>query len=415
MRDELLFQDGDLGASLELQTQKMREAVEAEPEEHLKQADVDEWAAALAHHFAVAAPELKPSDVYMEPVEETTVDVSWDRSRYFSDYASDLARNFPGYRITVHVPFDGDVGVFKLRTNPFNWNPPRATVGQGELLLMIEYARDQKPDIDAKVNGFVNDVSTWLAWARAQIESFNATLEAEAKRMILARQQRVADRDAHIATSSIPVRRPGETGKAYIADVIVRRPAPSLPASRADEQPPRLEPALEARVYEHILEVIRMHGRQMEQSPGAYASLGEEDRRQQLLATLNTHYAGRAAAEAFNHQGKTDILIRFEDRNLFICECKFWTGAEGFRETIDQLFRYVGWRDSKLAIVMFVREKSLTAILGRARDALEKHEQFLHWDEAAGETQFRAVMRWPGDDERQVDLNVFFVHTPVGR
>jgi hypothetical protein len=33
---------------------------------------------------------------------------------------------------------------------------------------------------------------------------------------------------------------------------------------------------------------------------------------------LNTHYAGRAHAEAFNHGGKTDILIRHEGRNLFI-------------------------------------------------------------------------------------------------
>src|SRR6266498_4143023 len=107
----------------------------------------------------------------------------------------------------------------------------------------------------------------------------------------------------------------------------------------------------------------RMQARQMEQSPGTYAQMGEEDRRQTLVATLNTHYAGRAAAEALNVAGKTDILIRHDGRNLFICECKFWEGPAGFTETIDQLFRYTGWRDTKLAIVMFVREKGLTAIL----------------------------------------------------
>ncbi len=76
----------------------------------------------------------------------------------------------------------------------------------------------------------------------------------------------------------------------------------------------------------------------MEQSPGTYAQMGEEDRRQTIVATLNTHYAGRAAAEAFNVAGKTDILIRHDGRNLFICECKFWEGPAGFTETIDQLF-----------------------------------------------------------------------------
>jgi hypothetical protein len=127
---------------------------------------------------------------------------------------------------------------------------------------------------------------------------------------------------------------------------------------------------------------------------------------------LNTHYEGRAHAEAFNVQGKTDILIRHEGRNLFICECKFWNGSEGFSGTIDQLFRYTGWRDTKLAVVMFVREKGLTAILKKARTTLEAHQQFVAWKTAAEETELRATMHWPGDDDRHADLNVFFVHTP---
>jgi len=153
----------------------------------------------------------------------------------------------------------------------------------------------------------------------------------------------------------------------------------------------------------------------VEQSPGTYAGMGEEARRQTLVATLNTHYGGRAHAEAFNNEGKTDILIRYEGRNLFICECKFWSGAERFSDTIDQLFRYTGWRDTKLAIVMFVREKGLTSIVAKARTALSGHPQFVAWKDAVTETELCATMRWPGDDERFADLNVLFVHTPSGR
>jgi hypothetical protein len=140
--------------------------------------------------------------------------------------------------------------------------------------------------------------------------------------------------------------------------------------------------------------------------------MGEEDRRQTIVGMLNTHYEGRAAAEAFNNEGKTDILIRYEARNLFICECKFWSGSADFDETINQLFRYVGWRDTKLAIVMFVREKGLTAILKKAKPTLEGHPQFVAAKKAASETELRATMRWPGDDQRLADLNIFFVHTP---
>jgi hypothetical protein len=132
--------------------------------------------------------------------------------------------------------------------------------------------------------------------------------------------------------------------------VLVRRPAPSLPARRAKDKPPALEPVLQDRIFEHMLNIIRVQGRQMEQSPGTYSGMGEEARRDTLVATLNTHYEGRAHAEAFNHRGKTDIVIRYEGRNLFICECKFWSGPNGFTNTIDQVFRYAGWRDTKLAI-----------------------------------------------------------------
>jgi hypothetical protein len=61
---------------------------------------------------------------------------------------------------------------------------------------------------------------------------------------------------------------------------------------------------------------------------------------------------------------------RHEGRNVFIAECKFWDGEQSFTATIDQLFGYTGWRDTKLAIVMFVRAKGLTAILEKAKATL---------------------------------------------
>jgi hypothetical protein len=166
-------------------------------------------------------------------------------------------------------------------------------------------------------------------------------------------------------------------------------------------------------VFEHILGVIRGAAEGMERSPKTYAGMGEEDRRQVLLTALNTHYRGQTTAEAFNVSGKTDILVRHpEGRNLFIGECKFWEGSKAFSETVDQLFSYAGWRDTKLAVVMFVREKGLTGVVEKAREALGEHDQFVEWAQALSETELRATMSWPGDERRHADLNVFFVHLP---
>jgi hypothetical protein len=412
--DDLLFHDGDLGRSLEAQMEKMREAVATEPEENVKQADEAEWAAALAHHYGVACPELKMDEVWREPAHDVTVDVSRDQRRFFSgDEIPEVAYRYPGYRVVVHAPFDGDGSVFKLRPNRGTTVGPRGRIGEDEVLFTIDWPHDTQVDIDTRAQEEIGRVDRYLDWAREQIEAFNQTLEQHARDAIEARRQRLEQRDANLAKSAIPVRRPSESGKkTYIADVLVRRPAPSLPATRGDEKRPQLEPELEERVFEHILDVMRKVGLSIEQNPATYTSMGEKGRRNAYLTALGTHYDG-FTAETDNQGGHTDILARHNGRNVFIAECKFWDGEQSFTATIDQLFSYTGWRDTKLAIVMFVRTKRLTGILEKAKATLTAHPQFVSWKQAASETELRSTMRWPGDTERLADLNVFFIHTPA--
>jgi hypothetical protein len=140
-----------------------------------------------------------------------------------------------------------------------------------------------------------------------------------------------------------------------------------------------------------------------------------------FLAALNTHYRGVGTAEGFNFKGKTDIRIPFHDANLkrtadlFIAECKWWSGEKEFAKAVDQLFDYTAWRDEKLALIVFVREKGFTALVNKARKALEAHRQFDESVETDEVTEMRAVMRWPGDDERLVDLHVFLFHFPTAK
>jgi hypothetical protein len=339
----LLFSDGELHPALDYQAQRVREAVEGVPEEHVLQADVEEWVAALVEEFRVEAPDLQLDQMFREPAQEVRIDASHDRGRYFSPWTTDTT--IPGYRISVRIPFSGDGGIFSLRPNQFTFNPPRAGVDGSELVLSFEYAHDQQPDIDGRVNADIGAIQQWLGWARGQIEAFNPTVEQEARRAIEARLTRIEQREAHLAASKIPERKPG--GKTVIPEVIVRRPAPKLPhAAGGDGGVVELEPVLEDRIFEHILSVVRMQALQMEQSPKTYAAMDEEARRDLFLGTLNTHYEGRGSAEAFNLSGKTDILIRYEGKSLFIGECKFWQGAKSFAEAIDQLFGYASWRDT---------------------------------------------------------------------
>ncbi len=61
------------------------------------------------------------------------------------------------------------------------------------------------------------------------------------------------------------MRCPGESPKTYIADVLVRRPSPTIPAAASTSI--ALEPVLSDEVFEHILGVIRGAAEAMERSP----------------------------------------------------------------------------------------------------------------------------------------------------
>jgi len=407
---DLLFYRGDLRAALQQQEQDLVQEVERAPEEHVLQVDEDAWARALAERWSVATPELHPKDAWMDMAKDVQVDVSWD---HFRRAITDPSRPayVPGHRTAVHIPFTGDKTIFSLKPSSYDLNPPRADVADTELRLVIEYPSDTPADIKGESNDLVNQVTKYLGFADKDIEQYNRGLEGKARAAIQSRRQRVERHRAHIQATGLPVGPPSERPKTYIAEALVRRPAPVLPTTPAAE-PIRLEPVLADEVFEHILEVIRLQTVGIERSPQTYAAMGEEALRTVLLDALNTHYRGQGTAEAFNFAGKTDILIRHEGNNLFIGECKFWSGVKGFVAAIDQLLGYTAWRDTKLALIMFVRERALTAIIQKTRAELAEHGQFVASRESMNDAELHAVMSLPSDYRRHADLNVFFVPTP---
>jgi hypothetical protein len=410
---DLLFNDGHLGTSLDEHARKLVAEVEAAPADHVLQTDAEEWAAALVRRWSVQVPELDVDAMWQDEPKEVQIDVRHDGMRAILDYSQPAW--WPGFRVTVHIPFTGEADVFRLRPNSYTYNPPRANVGPNEITEVIEYPHERPVDIAAHARGLIGTIEQWLGFARNEIEQFNGGLLPTARNAINTRRQRIEAHKAHVAQTGLPVGPPSERGKTYIADAIIRRPAPVLPSLPASKPVP-LEPVLADEIFEHILGVIRSAGADMERSPGTYTALGEEDLRQTLLMALNTHYRGQTMAEAFNVSGKTDLLVRFEGQNLFIGECKFWSGPKGFVDTVGQIFRYTAWRDTKLAVVMFVRERDLTTIVEKARQALAEHPQFVAWvegDKRQTDTELRATVSWSGDEERRADLAVFLIHFPT--
>jgi hypothetical protein len=134
------------------------------------------------------------------------------------------------------------------------------------------------------------------------------------------------------------------------------------------------EPALEETVYEDILLDCISFATVFERTPSV-ENMPEEEIRNLFLGMLNTNYTGQVAGELFNGTGKTDICVRVDDRNVFIGECKLYHGPKAVAEAIDQLLGYLVWRDTKGALLLFVRAGNFTQAVQWAVDAVSAHPQ----------------------------------------
>jgi hypothetical protein len=73
----------------------------------------------------------------------------------------------------------------------------------------------------------------------------------------------------------------------------------------------------------------------------------------------------------------TCILLPYRDRNAFIAECKIWDGPKKFADAIDQLLgRYVAWRDTKGALILFIKRGDATRIIDAAAGLMRAHRAY---------------------------------------
>ena len=172
------------------------------------------------------------------------------------------------------------------------------------------------------------------------------------------------------------------------------------------------EPTLLESEYQNILRIIESMSFVMERNPKVFSIADEQTIRDHYLVQLNGQYEGSATGETFNGSGKTDIIVRDGNANLFIAECKIWHGQKEFIEAIDQLFGYATWRDTKTAIIVFNRNQATTPVVDTIEATIKAHTNYKRDAKREGETRLRAVFGRPDDPAREVIVTVLVVPIP---
>lgn len=403
----LLFVTHDLSATLRNTAQGVQKEVDGIDANRILNTAPEDLKQYLVKRYSVAPITLLRDQWYADH-KETQVDISHDRMRWIED----RSRPFfvPGERVEVRVPFDGDPELFYASADRWSSNPPRAVIEKNELVLRYDSPADQPRDVRPLIDGVLVDIEQYLGWQRSMIDAHNATLPNLAEQAIQQRRARLLAQSQRADSLGIPIKRRDDAPKTYAVPTARRKVSPTLPpATTAQFQP---EPAWAMEQYEQALKIMQDMALVMERSPEAFKSMGEEALRQHFLVQLNGQFEGKATGETFNMAGKTDILLREGDRNVFIAECKLWKGPKAFGEAIDQLLSYATWRDGKLVILVFNRGTETSTVLSGIDSTTKSHSNFKRTVNWSHESGFRYVFHGRDDKNRELTLTVLVFHVP---
>jgi hypothetical protein len=393
---DYLFCDGDASSSMTAQINGACVEVSKLPERRILETDPDALTAYFVEKYDPEVPAL---------IRDGIVASQHERQVEVYDHFDRQIRSVPGVAYDFEVPFSGEADIFKLRPSTFGLSPPRAVVRK-QLLTFTIADRSLTPEaVKAELDSLMASIEKYLDSHRRQWAGFKQQLASAVRAEIDSRRSKLlAQKETASKLSGMGIRLKEKDGDArsYIPPTVKQKVVPQLPPMSPAVAP---EPTLDLKQYETILSLVRGAGRSIEQSSSRTRKLDEESLRDLFLVPLNAHF-GTATGEAFNYQGKTDVLIRHEQGNLFVAEFKIWGGDKRFLATIDQLLSYLSWRDTKTAIVMFNRNASFTAIVEKMRVLIKKHPRYLSGPVNLDETSDRYVFSLPQDNERKVIISL---------
>jgi hypothetical protein len=406
---DYLFSQIDTSSVQQSRRQQMQAEIAGFDPNRLLNTNVDDLVTYFTEKYLAEVPELLEEEMIVEQ-REALRDVSGDpMRRFFYDRHSGPIM-VTGAEISVDLPFSGDPKMFDVRPGTYTLNPPRGVV-RGNILTSSYWGDNLNADqVRNQIDTWLSDIRQHLQWQRDGFRDLTETLPREARGAIDKRRAQLLANQNLVAALGIPLKRRSDAPTTYVAPEVKQKLTPKLPPATVGTFKP--EPILEEAEYEHILGIMENMAHVLERSPTTFHRLNEEGIRTHFLVQLNGHYEGQATGETFNYRGKTDILVRSGDRNIFIAECKFWGGPTDFNDTIEQLLSYLSWRDSKTAILLFNRNKNFSRVLAAIPEVVFTHPNFQRDDGKRGETGFRYRFRHKDDPAKILYLTILAFDVP---
>jgi hypothetical protein len=376
-----------------------KRAVDELDEAEVVEGDHPALVEALFETTSIQPVELLWNDMYQDAPREANIVT---RDAVFNEVFTGR-----GTELTVHLPFTGDAELFAVAPTRGNFNPPRGSVRGREVVLDWQGRFAEPAQVKAWLNGLRGQLEAYATWSKEDCQGFNNVLRGRLEGWLRERKAHLEKNTALASALEVPVgKKPSPS--TVLVPVRKRRPITirqTSPGGKAAQ-----EFAISDEDYAAIVDQLTSARSLLERLPETFSPMGEEALRDILLVILNNQL-GPAGAEIFSRKGKTDIAILREKGAVFIAECKNWSGEKAFGEAIEQLLGYLVWRDTKAALLCFVREKNVTAISEKALAELAGHRRHVRAGSPIGDVPTE-ILHHEGDERRHIRVALVIIPIP---
>lgn len=383
---------------------KIKKEIENKGRDYILGVDEEEYKTYLIHNYSLEPLSI---DYNSEIVEKPTVSKEWLEDRLFREKYEAEVFNF-----TIRYYFSGSSVLFKVQ--PSSWAMTYAEIYVDEQNSTVSFCfklyKKDPEEFKRIKNDYQRRAFTNIDNINKEATRWMQSLPGTVNSLFQQQKNKYLQEDDFFTAINVKVNK--DTTSVFTAPTIKKKIIPQPSVSKNKEF--SSEPMMAKEMYDDILKVIYDLGKSMEKKPSTYKDKDEEGIRDQFLLVLETRYdSTTASGETFNRGGKTDIILKYakDGSNLFVAECKFWHGASEFHKAISQLFdRYLTWRDSKAALMLFVTNKDFTNVIDNIKKEATKHPYFLKSVGTRGETSFSFYFHLPQDKDKTVFLEIIAFH-----
>jgi len=396
-----LFSSKDLSSHLEQIRWRILESIKNETDDYIRNVNEEAYIASLESRSVIEELQLftDQSCIAWEGDKEVTFE---------SMFGGTGLRNV--HHITFALPFAGPKWLLECRPNTCTCNPPRAETSGNELRWTFATENRTPEQVRSLFDTQVTSVVQYAGWVNEMVRHWNQNLRALIEPAFRERKQRLTKGTAFAQSFGLPVRTRNASQQPIPVPIVRKHIEITKPSAALT--PKEQAYVLNEAVYEEILANLRNMNTVLERNPSAFQSMDEESLRWHFLVQLNNNFESGATGETFSKKGKTDIYLPADNHAAFIAECKFWSGSASYLPIIDQLLSYLTWRDSKTAILLFVRNKDFGAVTGQIVSLTASHSNHVKFLGEKHPGEFRSLMRSPNASNEFLTMTVMCFHLP---